>query len=299
MINNKKKLVTHDGTFHADDIFACATLVLMLEKEGIDYEIIRTRDEEIIKTGDYIFDLGGIYDEDKNKFDHHQVGGAGKRKNGIDYSSFGLVWKKFGMKLCDNQKTVELIDQKLVAPIDAWDNGIDLFESKSNIMPYSINHIFFAMLPTWREDNLDKDGIFLQCVEIAKIVLSREIIQINDMTLAEESLTKIYNDTKDKRIIVLDNNYPFEIMLNNFSEPIFVIYPRKTDNTWGAKAIKEDLKTFKNRKNFPAPWGGLMNEELQKITGVSDAVFAHRALFMVVAKSREGAIKLAQIALES
>ena len=27
-----KKLITHDGSFHSDDIFACATLSLMLEK---------------------------------------------------------------------------------------------------------------------------------------------------------------------------------------------------------------------------------------------------------------------------
>src|SRR5665811_284372 len=125
-----KKLVTHNGSFHADDVFACATLSLMLEKENINFEIIRTRDPEVINSGDYVFDVGDIYDEDKNYFDHHQVGGAGQRDNSIEYSSFGLVWKKFGIKLCDSKKVVDIIDRKLVAPIDAADNGFDLVENK-------------------------------------------------------------------------------------------------------------------------------------------------------------------------
>ena len=78
-MNEKKTLITHNGSFHTDDIFACATLSLMLEKKGEKFEIIRTRDEEIIKTGDYVFDVGGVYDEEGNRFDHHQKGGAGVR----------------------------------------------------------------------------------------------------------------------------------------------------------------------------------------------------------------------------
>ena len=60
-INKKtvKKLITHNGTFHADDVFACVTLSLMLEKNGEKFKIIRTRDEKIIKGGDYVFDIGG------------------------------------------------------------------------------------------------------------------------------------------------------------------------------------------------------------------------------------------------
>ena len=57
--------------------------------------------------------------------------------------------------------------------------------------------------------------------------------------------------------------------------------------------------TFKNRKDLPKSWAGLVDEELQKISGVPDAMFCHRGLFVANAKSREGAIKLAQIAVQS
>ena len=299
MKNSKKILVTHNGSFHTDDVFACAALSLLLEREKIPFEIIRTRDENLIKKADYVFDVGGVYGAEQNRFDHHQSGGAGKRDNGIEYSSFGLIWKKFGEKLAESREIAELLDKKLVQPIDAWDNGFDLVENKHEISPYYLQHIFFAMEPTWRENDLKKDEVFLKCVEIARIVLSREIIQTKDTVLAEKSLFSIYKSSEDKRIIVLDQNYPFEYILHKFPEPLFVVYPRSIDNSWGVKAVKQDPKTFKNRKDLPKPWGGLRGEELTKISGVSDAVFCHRGLFMAVAKSKEGAIKLAQIALQT
>ena len=297
----KKKLielVTHDGSFHTDDIFACATLSILLENKKEKFKIIRTRNQKIIDSGDYVFDVGVIYNEKLNKFDHHQIGGAGKRegKEAIEYSSFGLVWKKFGPKICENKKVADRVDKKLVSPIDAWDNGFDLAVNKCDVSPYFIQHIFFSMEPTWRE-NSDIDKIFLKCVEMAKIILGREIIQAQDDILAEKSVIDIYQKTPDKRIIILDKEYPVQRTLHNFPEPLFVIYPRKTRNYWGVKAVKKDPKTFINRKNFPASWMGLRDEELQKITRVADSVFCHRRLFLAVAKSKEWAIKLAELAL--
>lgn len=299
METNKKKLITHNGSFHSDDIFACATLSIFLENKGEKFEVFRTRDPEIIRTGDFVFDIGGVHDPDKNLFDHHQVGGAGKHKNGIEYASFGLVWNKFGGEICGSPEAAEIIEKKLVSPVDAHDNGFDLVLNKHEISPYKIQDLFGAMRPTWREEDLEMDQMFMKCVAIAKEILSREIIQAKDSILAERSVILIYQDTEDKRIIVLDKNYPCEYTLNNLPEPIFVIYPRESDNLWGVKAVREDPKTFKNRKNFPSSWGGLRDEELQKATGVPEAVFCHRGLFMCVAKSKEGAIKLAQIALKN
>jgi uncharacterized UPF0160 family protein len=299
MPNNNKKLITHDGSFHADDIFAAAALSMMLEKEGKNVEIIRSRDPEIWKTGDYVFDVGGIYDEEKNLFDHHQAGGAGKGPFGVDYSSLGLVWKKFGEKISGSKKSAEIIEKRLCAPIDAVDNGIDLTENKYEIAPYYIQSFFHSMVPTWKEGDEKIDLIFLECVEIAKKVLLREIIQANDLVEAEETVLKVYSESGNKKIIVVDKNYPFEYILSTLPEPLYAVYPRKSGNGWGVKAIRADMKTFNNRKDFPKAWAGLRDEELQRLTGVADAIFCHRALFVAAAKSKEGAIKLAQIAVES
>lgn len=294
-----KKLVTHDGSFHTDDVFACATLMMMLEAKGEKYEISRTRDFEKISNGDYVFDVGEIYNKDENRFDHHQTGGAGKRANSIEYASFGLVWEKFGKEVCGDQRVADFLDKKLVAPIDAWDNGFDLVENKYEVTPYYLQHIFASMRPTWKEDSSLNDEMFLKAVVIAKEILSREIIQAKDALSAEDSVIEIYKNSEDKRIIVLDKNYPADYTLNGFPEPLFIVYPRSMNNLWSAKAVRKDPKTFVNRKDFPQSWGGKRDEELQKLSGVEDAVFCHKALYMVVAKSRKGAVKLAQIAIES
>lgn len=297
MMKKNKKLVTHNGSFHTDDIFACATLSLMLERQGEQFEIIRTRDEETIKDGDYVFDVGGIYNGELNRFDHHQKSGAGRRENGIEYSSFGLVWKKFGKEICGVEEVVEIIDDRLVAPVDAFDNGFDLVENKHKISPYFIQHLFMAMLPALREKNTDTDEMFLKSVLIAKEILLREIIHVEDAILSEQIITSIYQKTEDKRILVLTEYFHDEDILSKFDKSLFVIYPRKSDALWGIRAVRENPKTFKNRKDFPKSWAGLRDEELKKITGVSDAVFCHKGLFLVVAKSKEGAIKLAELAL--
>ncbi len=308
IMSTVKRLITHDGSFHADDIFACATLCLVLEKNNEQFEIIRTRDEKIIKNAkaddSYVFDIGGVYDEKENRFDHHQIGGAGRRVSSvgqipIEYSSFGLVWKKFGKILTDNSKVAEMIEKRLAMPVDAFDIGIDLVENKYEVRPYYIQHFFMAMKPTWKEENLNINDMFLKCVEIAKEILKREIIQAEDICLAEKSVISIYENTKDRRIIVLDKNYPSEIILNNFPEPLFVVYPRSSDGFWGVKAVGEDPRTFVNRKNLPKLWAGLRDEELENVTGVPGAIFCHRGLFFAVAKTKEGAMKLAQIAVES
>ena len=40
---SKRKLITHNGTFHADDIFACATLSILLDKKKQNFKNAKIR----------------------------------------------------------------------------------------------------------------------------------------------------------------------------------------------------------------------------------------------------------------
>ena len=292
------KLVTHDGSFHPDDIFAAATLLIMLENRGENFKIIRTRDIEIKKSGDYVFDVGRIYSEDLNRFDHHQKGGAGERE-GIPYSSFGLIWKKFCKEITGSKEVADVIERKLVMPVDANDNGIDLYKSNfSNIFPYTLQDVFSIFSPTALED-VEKDKQFLKVLVWAKEILKREIKRASDQIEITKIIKGYYKKSEDKRLIVIDKPKVsrFEIWdaLQDFEEPLFVVYGDKDD--WSVVSMRKSKSSFGNRKDFPVSWGGYSYEDLQKITGVKDAVFCHRALFLAVAKSKEGAIKLAELAL--
>lgn len=297
-MDKQVKIIAHSGSFHADDIFAVATLQLFLG-EGANISVIRTRDMTVVETGDYVVDVGGVYDESKNRFDHHQMGGAGKRENGIPYASFGLVWKKFGPQLCGSPEVTEKIDEILVQWIDATDNGLLIIETKvPGIYPYDIGLFFNSFTPGWKEEEVNIDDVFIEVVGIAKMVLNREISKRKDLLEAIAIVEKIYLESPDKRLIVLDKFYPSREILSKFPEPLFVVFPRD-DGGWTIKTIKNDNHTFIDRKSLPESWAGKNGRDLEQVTGVEGAVFCHNGRFIAVAKTREGILKMAEIALNS
>lgn len=306
MINLFKKtktLITHNGGFHADDVFACAILEIYLESLGQKYKVIRTRDMNIIEKGDYVFDVGGIYDEEKNRFDHHQKSRAGQRSNGIYYAASGLVWKKFGKILCDSSEVAEYLDRKVFQALDAPDNGQDLSRNIfPEVYPYSMSGIVGVFNNSWLEQNKNEDKRFEKIVSLAKVIIKREIIQAKAFFKAETEIVEAYNNSSDKRLIVLENTYnrsDISKVLIHHPKPLYFIYPRSKKTGWKLEAVRKNFETFEPRKPLPANWAGLEGLDLAKVTGVSDVIFCHNALFLAEAKSKEGALELAKIALNS
>jgi len=291
IFNRKKILITHDGIFHADDIFATATLSLFLKGS---VKIIRTRDESMFKKGDYVYDVGGIYDPMHNRFDHHQQGGAGVRENSIPYAAFGLVWKTFGEKICGDIAIAKRIDESLVQAIDADDNGIDLITLKTIVAPYFIQDMFSIFRPSYTEEP-DYDAPFLKMIGIAREILLRTIRKTKDALKAESAVRQAYETAKDKRLIILNDRYPWADVLGAYPEPLYVVFPR-TDS-WGVLCVSKAKHSFENRKPLPEAWAGKHDQEMAEVSGVSDATFCHNGRFLAVAKSKEGAIALAEKAL--
>lgn len=300
-MDKEATIVTHSGAFHTDDIFAVATIVLLLGNRP--YRVVRARDVETIATGEYVVDVGGVYDPELKKFDHHQEGGAGKRENGIPYSSFGLVWKHYGETLCGSKSVAETIERRLVFPIDAADNGINTYSKEMEyITPYIIHNITDIFRPTWKEEKegRDFDAGFAEMLTIAKQILQREIKKAKDEEEGAVFVRKAYDEAEDKRIIVLGDSYPWEWVLKEYREPLYVVSLDKGSNGWKVKAVRDDpVASFVCRKNLPASWAGKRGQELVDITGVPDATFCHNHCFIAGAKSKAGALQLARIAVEN
>lgn len=297
----KKILVTHNGAFHADDLFAAATLSIL---HNGNVKIIRTRDPQIMKKGDYVFDVGGEYDGVRF-FDHHQRGGAGQRENGIPYSSFGLIWKSFGEQICGDKEVANKIDERIIQSVDAKDNGVDIYVPKiAGLEPYSVNAIFMAFYPTWKEDNLNVDKIFKKQIKKIIPLLKREIKIAKDDIEGEEIIINSYEKQLDKRIVILDKALPrylIQDVLPIYKEPIYFIYPSAYEDSWKVEAVRKDTTTMESRKLFPESWRGLMNQnpKLKELSGVDGFMFCHQSGFFAHVKTKEGAIKLANKALIS
>ncbi len=289
-------VATHDGKFHADDIFACATLELFLNTKS---RIVRTRDEAVINKADFVVDVGGIYSPEQKRFDHHMREGAGERANGIPYASFGLVWKEYGAAISGTPEIAARIDARLVSPIDADDNAYPLLELKGDVAPFTLQGFMYMSRPTWCESEEKYDEAFLDLVALAKKIILRQIKIEQDFLSAESIVEKAYADASDKRLIILDENCPWQETLLKYPEPLFLVSPRRGTAGWGINAIPVGKFTFENKKMLPESWAGLRDEDLAKITGVADAVFCHRARFLAVAKTKEGALALAKIAISN
>lgn len=302
IFKKKKICVTHNGAFHADDLFA--TAVLSILNDG-NIKIVRTRDQKVFETGDYVYDVGGEYDPEKNRFDHHQKGGAGQRENGIPYSSFGLIWKKYGEQICESKEVAKYIENKIVCSIDASDVGFDIIKPIiKDVHKYSAESIFLSEFPTWKEENININNIFINQVKKIIPLLKREIKIAKDDIDGIDKLIEQYNEAKDKRIVISDVDFPRYLLqdtLSKLPEPIYLIYPSSKSPTWKVEAIKKSQETMESRKPFPESWRGFLggDHKAEEIIGVSDIIFTHPTGFYAQVKTKESAIALAEKALLS
>ena len=290
------RVATHDGTFHADEVFAVAALGL----RGELLDVVRTRDRDAQAAADLRVDVGFADDPAAGGFDHHQKGGAGARPNGIAFASFGLVWAHFGAELCGGDRAVAArVDEVLVQGIDANDNGQDLIRTViDGVRPMTVGDVVAGMNPRWDEapDDTAETARFDKALEFARGVIEREIASAATARRAELLVSEAIAGRRDPRIVELTQNVPWkQVVVPGAPEALFVIYPKRAG--WGLEAVPRELGSFDNRRDLPADWAGLDGPALAELTGVSDAVFCHAKRFLVVARSRAGIEALAEAAL--
>lgn len=291
-------IATHNGNFHADDVFSIAALKAIFPT----FKLIRTRNLEIIGKADIVIDVGGEYDTDTGRFDHHQRGGAGERENGIPYSSFGLVWQKYGLDLCQgDQKVADSVDEGLVSTIDAIDCGYTEGVTKGGangiIQGISLSQTISMFNPTWQED-ADFDACFDEAVNFASRVLTRFIASSNGGISAKAIVAKAIEQAEDPRVIVLEKYTPWKKTVHALSaQALYMVYPSGT-GPWRIQTVPVEPGSFDDKKPLPAAWAGLSDQPLQELIGIEDALFCHNGLFIAGAESFESVMEMAAMALE-
>lgn len=291
-----KKLVTHSGKFHADDVFATA----VLKKVFKEIELVRSRDPDTVASGDIVYDVGRVYDPATNRFDHHQPEGAGVRENGVPYAAFGLIWKHFGEQLVTDKRVWQLVDEKLVQPVDANDTGFISSAAKNGEFDnYVLDRVAGAFNPSWSEPYEDAYNNFMYLVSFAEALIDREIVRATDAVQGMQEVEKVYQAADDKRVIILEKGYPWKEVLVDKSEPLFVIYPEVDTDRFMIQAVNVAKSGYETRKAFPKAWAGLVDDELQQASGIAGARFCHSACFLCVNDTKEGAVQMAYAAIEA
>ncbi|HEX5194007.1 MAG TPA: MYG1 family protein [Solirubrobacteraceae bacterium] len=291
-------VATHDGSFHADDVFAVAALTLLNEPAGI--EVIRTRDRDLLATADVRVDVGFRDDPATGDFDHHQRGFDRARANGVAYASFGLVWERYGERISGGDAEVAgTVDATLVQTVDANDTGQRLAEPVvEGAHPMSVSSVIAGLQPRWDEtlDAAQERARFDQAVELAGGILRREIDAAAAAVRAVQVVRAAIAAASDPRLIELPVDAPWKrTIVPEAPQALFVIYPKRQG--FGVEAIPRQLGSFQNRRDLPAAWAGLEGDDLVAVTGVADALFCHAKRFLAVARTRAGIGRLAELAL--
>jgi uncharacterized UPF0160 family protein len=291
------RVATHDGSFHADEVFAIGALTLL----GEPFEVVRTRDRDELVACDLRVDVGFRHDPANGDFDHHQRDFDAQRDNGVPFASFGLIWQEYGAEVCggDADLAAEL-DRVLVQGVDANDVGLVLATPVRDDVrpPMTVNGVIGGLNANWDEDLTpdEERARFDEAVALAARILERELASVSAGQRAARLVRDAIAAASDPRLIELSENVPWkQVVVPQAPEALFVIYPKRQG--YGLEAVPRELGSFDNRLDLPEAWGGLDGPELAGLTGVRDALFCHAKRFLVVAQSREGIQALARQAL--
>ncbi|MEO5350571.1 MAG: MYG1 family protein [Magnetococcus sp. YQC-3] len=301
-----KKVATHDGSFHADDVFSMVVLKFLYP----NIEIIRTRKEEVYSQADLRVDVGFRYDPETGDFDHHQKGFDVVHQSGIKKSSIGLVWEVFGLEFVDkllgnseiNQQIADRVNWNLIQLLDAQDTGTKVCEPLYHkIQMYTISQIISNFNPGWDEDPQNFDGCFLMAMEFALPILKNEIVNSKAVISAKDGVMACINESRIKksRIVVLPKYMPWTgLVIKNAYNELYVVFPTK-DQEWRIQGIPVDFGSFQVKKPFPKSWRGKTAKDLNQLIGIDDAVFCHDAGFVAGAKTFASVMKMAEISMAS
>ena len=323
----KLQIGTHSGKFHCDEALAC----YMLTRHTTTYhnaEIIRSRDPEILNPLPILVDVGGVFDVDKQRFDHHQKSfneSFNADYSDIKLSSAGLIYKYFGKEIIShiigidykgNEKVIDLIYHKIykefICALDAIDNGISCYPD--DILPKYTNRTDLSsrvnnLNPSWNSGkDIDIMERFKQAMNLAGTEFDEAVLYIYNTWLpardiVENSINNVLKYHDSGKILVLDQYTVWKSHLFDLEKEkdiidkfLYIIY--QSGDSWRVQTIPINPGSFTARKSLPKEWWGMRNEELSKLSHIDDCVFVHQTGFIGGNKTFEGALKMAIKALE-
>jgi len=184
-----KGIGTHGSTFHLDDALSVYMLRCLEEYRGA--RVVRGVDAaRLLRECDIVVDVGGEYNHERRRYDHHQRGFAESEIPGIKLAASGLVWRHFGRDVLRalwpaeaatscTPENIELLHRRVytafIAAVDAGDNGIGpyprdilpegatpLYEDKTTLA-----HRIKALNPRWNEGAVDFNARFERAASLA------------------------------------------------------------------------------------------------------------------------------------
>lgn len=312
-----KLIATHSGSFHADDVFGVAVLAALFP----DNRIVRTRDNGEIAKADFAVDVGGSWDAAQGRFDHHQRGFDGARVDALGaraegYASAGLVWREYGRDYVrqvaqgmgrelseeEEKQIAGDVDTSLVRYLDLVDTGA------ANVAPgaFGLSSQVALLNSNWLEEQ-DLDAVaqaslqlqrFDEARALVKRHLDRFVLRTIGQLLAAGKVRQAPRQFDGRVLVLEDGGMPWtRVVVEEMPQVLLVAYPDSEGGRWQVRTVPKEQGSFDSRLDLPEAWAGLRDAELAAASGVPDAAFCHLNLFIAVARSKQGALRLAELAL--
>lgn len=285
----RRSVGTHDGSFHADEVTACALLLFF---DLIDREkIFRTRDLEKLKVCEYVCDVGGVYDPASKRFDHHQNDYRG------ELSSAGMIWLYFKEQGIVDQKLYDYYNRSLIAGVDAIDNGKMPHEE----MFCTFSQIVTGFVPAeYDVPPVVQEKAFFEALDFVLGHLKRTytrymyILSCREKVAQSMSQNASYLDFEEA-MPWMDSFFD----LGGEEHPaLFVVMP--SSGHWKLRGIPPTLhERMKVRVPQPQEWAGLFEEDLKRVSGIPGAIFCHKGRFISVWETKGDALKALKQILEN
>jgi len=292
--------------------------------------VVRTRDPNILDTCDIVVDVGAVYDESKQRFDHHQRGFDEAFGHGFTtkLSSAGLVYKHFGREVISNQLQLTPDDPKVeclwlklyrefIEALDGIDNGVSQYSS--DLQPKYRNRTDLSsrvswLNPAWNEpfDSQTVDARFSKASQLAGEEFlgrlnyyCRSWLPARDIVL--DALSRRTTVDPSGRIILFGQYAPWkehlfeleqELAVPAHVQPFYVIYPDETGGNWRIQAVSVSPESFESRKALPETWRGVRDDDLSRVTGIEGCIFVHASGFIGGNKTKDGALEMAKRAVK-
>lgn len=323
-----KKIGTHNGTFHCDEVLAC--FILRQLPEYKDAEVIRTRDPTRLAECDIVVDVGGEFDPKRHRYDHHQRSFAEsfhslrpEKPWVTKLSSAGLVYLHFGRQLLaqltqlkEDDRQLEILYDKLyenfVEEVDAVDNGISQCDGEAR---YTITSTLGARVshlnPSWNSKNQDTEEGFRKAMKmVGEEFLDRlgfyQSSWLPARAVVEEAVKARHQvDPSGEVILFSQGGCPWKEHLFTLEKELqvetpikFVLYSDQ-NGQWRVQCVPASLNTFQNRLSLLEEWRGVRDEALSELSGIKGCIFVHASGFIGGNKTQEGALEMARRTLQA
>lgn len=285
------KVVTHDGKFHPDEIFA--TVLLTWWKISYKPKFIRTRNEKALERyksypDTYVIDVGDEYDPEKLNFDHHQASFTDLGENGDRLSSCGILWKY--IKDREDFRRInfitDFIEKKVTEftiKVDRHDNGDENFRELDFITMYN-----YA--------NMKPNDRFRKAYAAAEAYFYQKLYMWRCEEEAEKITEQAIKDAKDG-IIFVDGKVSVNEKMN--CSPNYLVVSERSKGEYCIVSLNQfDVVDFSVRCPAPKEWAGLSNDGIKKFD--NNLIFCHKNLFLTIVKgTKDDAMRIAKFIIES